>query len=70
MASSFSFYLMFGFIFVLVGIVVSYFSVGMVRNGGSFGSALPDSAMTLFIGGFIVLVGLLLLLLGFFSSTH
>ena len=72
MSGSFGFYLVFGFIFVLVGTVVAYLSAGMVQNGGSFGSAsiLPDSATTLFVGGFIVLVGLLLLLLGFLSSTH
>lgn len=72
MAGSFGPYLVFGLIFVLVGVVVAYSSVGMVQNGGSFGSAsvLPYSAMILLVGGFIMVVGLLLLLLGFLSSTR
>jgi uncharacterized membrane protein YphA (DoxX/SURF4 family) len=72
MSASFGYYLVFGLIFVLVGTVVAYLSVSMVQNGGSFGSAsiLPESATTLFVGGFIVLVGLLLLLLGFLSTTR
>ncbi len=72
MAGSFGPYLVFGFIFVLVGVVVAYLSVNMVQNGGSFGSAsvLPNSAITLFLGGFMLIVGLLLLLVGFLSSTR
>jgi uncharacterized membrane protein len=72
MAGSFGFCLVFGFILVIAGVIVAYLSAGIVQNAGSYvsPSALPNSATTLFVGGFIVLVGLLLLLVGFLSSTR
>jgi hypothetical protein len=71
MAGSFNLHLVVGFILILVGVVVAYLSVGVLQNGSFVSvSALPNSAVTLFVGGFIVLVGLLLLLMGFLSSTR
>jgi len=57
----------FGFIFLFVGILVAYLSVNMVQSDDS---ALAGSSIMLLIGAMIALVGMMFLLLGFFSTKH
>jgi hypothetical protein len=56
--------LLFGCISLLIGGFVAWSSGGMVD------SDLTDAAIRLFIGGLVVIVGILLLLFGFISTMR
>ena len=65
---AFSGYLsIFGFVFLVISILVAYLSVNMVQSDDS---ALAGSSIMLLVGGLIGFVGLVLLLYGFSTTKR
>lgn len=65
--ASSGYFSIFGFVLLLIGILVAYLSVNMVQSDDS---ALAISSMTLLVGAMIGLVGVMLLLLGFSNTKR
>ncbi len=57
----------FGFVLLVTGILVAYLSVNMVQSDDS---ALASSSITLLIGALVGVVGVALLLVGFFNTKR
>ena len=65
--ASSGYFSIFGFVLLLLCILVAYLSVNMVQSDDS---ALAISSMTLLVGAMIGLVGVMLLLLGFSNTKR
>jgi len=63
---------LFGFVLLVIGIIVAYSSVGMVQQNSfsSDYSTLSDASLILFIGAMVGVVGAVLLLIGFLSPKR
>ena len=63
---------LFGFVLLVIGILVAYSSVGMVQQNSfsSDYSTLSDASLILFIGAMVGVVGAALLLSGFLSAKR
>jgi len=63
---------LFGFVLLVIGILVAYSSVGMVQQNSfnSDYSTLSDASIILLIGTMVGVVGAALLLIGFLSAKR
>lgn len=63
---------LFGFVLLIIGILVAYSSVGMVQQNSfnSDYSTLSDAAIILLIGAMVGVAGAALLLIGFLSPKR
>jgi hypothetical protein len=63
---------LFGFVLLVIGILVAYSSVGMVQQNSfnSDYSTLSDASIILLIGAMVGVAGAALLLIGFLSPKH